>query len=321
MSVIPSVPAAFFGMILGIVGLGSCWREASLIWAMPKVVGEAIMLLGAAVWLALMLLYGAKWIWRRQDAIDEIRHPVQCCFVGLVPVSTLMMSVAAFPYSPDAAIGLGLVGGAGQLIFAVFRTGQLWTGSRDPEATTPVLYLPSVAGNFVAAIVAGMLGFPDLAAGLFGAGLLTWFALESVIMHRLYVHAPLSPPLRPTMGIQLAPAFVGCSAYLSFNPGSPDLVVKGLFGYGLLQVFILARMLPWIMVQSFSPSYWAFTFGLTAMAFDAMKFVQRGVGGAAPLMAQVLFVIANIVVVAIAGGTAWLVMRGRILPAPIRTRT
>ena len=26
----PSVPAAFFGIVLGLVGLGGCWREASV---------------------------------------------------------------------------------------------------------------------------------------------------------------------------------------------------------------------------------------------------------------------------------------------------
>jgi tellurite resistance protein len=205
----------------------------------------------------------------------------------------------------------------GQLLFSIHRTGTLWTGGRDPLSTTPVLYLPSVAGNFVSANLASALGFVDLAALFFGAGLFAWIALESILMHRLYVHAPLAVPLRPTLGIQLAPAVVGCSAYLSMTHGAPDFVAKGLLGYGLLQGLILLRLLPWIMQQPFAASYWAFTFGLTAIAFDAMVFVERGAGGMFAYLAVVLFAIANAGVAAIAVGSIWLLIRGRILPAPL----
>ncbi len=236
------------------------------------------MIAAVAVWALLVFLYAAKWIACRQEAISELIHPVQCCFVGLVPVSTMLIAFAVLPYNKFLATMLGGIGALGQLVFSVHRTGTLWTGGRDPLSTTPVLYLPGVAGNFVSANLASALGFGDLAALFFGAGLLAWIALESILMHRLYVHAPLAVPLRPTLGIQLAPAVVGCSAYLSMTHGAPDFVAKGLLGYGLLQGLILLRLLPWIMEQPFAASYWAFTFGLTAIAFDAMIFVERGAG-------------------------------------------
>jgi tellurite resistance protein len=231
------------------------------------------------------------------------------------------VALAVLPHSGSVAAVLAVTGGAGQLGFAIYRTGQLWTGGRDPEATTPILYLPTVAGNFVSAIVAVAFGFPDVAALFFGAGMLAWFALESVLMHRLYVHAPLAPALRPTLGIQLAPAVVGCSAYLALTSGPPDLVAKGLLGYGLLQALILIRLLPWIMVQPFAPSYWAFTFGLTALTFDAMKFIERGAEGLALPIAYVTFGITNIVIAVIAVGTVWLVIKGRALPPAARSVT
>ena len=311
------VPAAFFGMVLGLVGLGGCWRVAHRIWGTPSAMSEGIMIAAVAVWALLVFLYAAKWIACRQEAISELIHPVQCCFVGLFPVSTMLIAFAVLPYNKFLATMLGGIGALGQLVFSVHRTGTLWTGGRDPLSTTPVLYLPSVAGNFVSANLASALGFGDLAALFFGAGLLAWIALESILMHRLYVHAPLAVPLRPTLGIQLAPAVVGCSAYLSMTHGAPDFVAKGLLGYGLLQGLILLRLLPWIMEQPFAASYWAFTFGLTAIAFDAMIFVERGAGGMFAYLAVVLFAIANAGVAAIAVGSIWLLVRGRILPAPL----
>jgi tellurite resistance protein len=40
-------------------------------------------------------------------------------------------------------------------------------------------------------------------------------------------------------------------------------------------------MLPWIMVQPFAASHWALTLGLTATAFDAMKFEEPEMHGLA----------------------------------------
>jgi tellurite resistance protein len=69
-------------------------------------------------------------------------------------------------------------------------------------------------------------------------------------------------------------------------------------------------------VQPFATSYWAFTFGLTAMAFDAMKLVERGVGGMALPLAYATFAIANIAVATVAIGTLRLLVLGRVLPPP-----
>lgn len=147
------------------------------------------------------------------------------------------------------------------MVFSVHRTGTLWTGGRGRLATTSVVYLPTIARNFSSANLASAFGLGYLAALFFGARLFAWIALESILMHRLYVHTPLAVPLRPTLGIQLAPAVVGCSAYLSMTHGVPDLVAKGLLGYGLLQGLIQLRLLPQIMERPFAVSYWAFHSG------------------------------------------------------------
>ena len=318
------VPASFFGIVLGLVGLGASWRIAARVWGLPSQIGEAIMLIAFIAWAALLLLYCAKWLWRRAEALVEFEHPIQCCFIGLIPVSTMLIALAVLPYGRPFAAAIGGIGAAGQLAFAVYRTGTLWTGGRDPATTTPILYLPTVAGNFVTANLASALGYGDVAGMFFGAAIFAWLALESVLMHRLYTSPALPLPLRPTLGIQLAPAVVACSAYLSITTGPPDLFAKGLLGYGLIQALIIIRLLPWIMEQPFSASYWAFTFGLTALSFDAIKLVERGSEGVMPALAIVLFVIVNVAVGLIAFGTVWLLVSGRIIPqlplvTPVKT--
>jgi tellurite resistance protein len=86
---VPVIPATFFGMVLGLAGLGSAWRAAHQVWQLPEVVGEAIMLAAAIVWVLLVILYALKWIAARDAALAEVSHPVQCCFVILVAAGTV----------------------------------------------------------------------------------------------------------------------------------------------------------------------------------------------------------------------------------------
>jgi tellurite resistance protein len=264
-----------------------------------------------------MVLYAAKWIWARAEALAEFRHPVQCCFIGVVPASTALIGIAIRPYALLTAETLAAVGVVGQLIFGVYRTGQLWKGGRDPATTTPVLYLPTVAGSFISAITLSVFGHPEWGAPFFGVGVLSWLAIESVLVHRLYTVSEMAPPLRPTLGIQLAPPTVGCSAYLSITSGSPDLFAQMLLGYGVFQALLLLRLLPWIVRQPFAPSYWAFTFGLSAIATSFLRFSERGTTGPISVAAPYVFIVVNLGIGGIAAGTLWLLFRGRLLPAPL----
>ena len=313
---LPIVPASSFGVVLGLAGLGGSWRAAHSVWQLPAWVGEALMLAAAAVWAAVSVLYAAKWLAAREQAVAELHHPVQCCFVGLAGVATMLVGGGALPHARPLAAALFAAGAAFTLGFALWRTGLLWRGERDPGATTPVLYLPAVAGSFVAAAGAAALGHRDWAQLAFGAGLFSWLAIESVLLHRLYTGAELPPPLRPTLGIQPAPPAVGAVAYLGAGGGAPDMAAHALLGYGLLQAALLLRLLPWIMRQPFAPSYWAFTFGATALAAAALRLAERDGTGAVALLAPWLFAAANAVVCLAAAGTLRLLVAGRPRPRP-----
>ena len=314
---LPPVPASFFGIVLGIGGLGLSWRQAHEAWGVPAIVGEALMGVAAAVWATLVLLFAAKWIHARAAALDEARHPVQCCFVGLVGVATLLIAAAVLPYSRLAAQVLFAVGVVYTLGFALWRTGTLWQGGRDESTSTPVLYLPSVAGSFVTAALVSSLGRPDWGALAFGAGIFSWLAIESVLLHRLYMGPPLPPALRPTLGIQLAPPTVAATAYLSVSGGDSGLLTQALLGYGLLQAVLLLRLLPWVREQQASAAYWSFSFGATALATASIVMVRHGATAAVADLAPVLFFGANILVAVLAASTLWLMVQGRLLPPPL----
>ncbi|KRB61245.1 tellurite resistance protein TehA [Rhizobium sp. Root708] len=313
----PRIPAAFFGIVLGLAGLTNSWRAAAPIWNLPPQIGEAIGIVAGVVWLLLILLYAGKWLIDAKAVAAEAQHPVQCCFIGLIGVSTMLTAIVLQPHSHAGAVVLFAAGAVFTLVFALWRTGILWRGDRDPTATTAVLYLPAVAGSFVMAIALSAFNSPDWGQLAFGAGFFSWLAIESVLLNRLYNAQTLSEPLRPTLGIQLAPPAVGCVAYLSVTTGTPDILAHAMLGYAILQLLLMLRLLPWIRQQPFAASYWAFTFGVTALSTAASKMVTRSdPSGALHLLAPILFVAANVVVGLIAIGTVLLLVRGKLLPKP-----
>lgn len=311
------VPASFFSMVLGLAGLGTDWRAATRLWGVPAMVGEAVMAVAGAVWLLLLVLYGLKWLRHAQDACAEIAHPIQCCFVALVPVTAMLVGMAVLPHARPLAQVLCVTGAVASLAFGAWRHGGLWRGGRGVGSTTPVIYLPTVAANLVSAMAAGALGWPELGQLFFGAGVLAWLALESVIVGRLLNGEEMPTPLRPTLGIQPAPPAVALLAYSSITTGPPDLLAHMLLGYAVVQAVIVLRLLPWIR-QPFTPSYWAFTFGATAIASATMRFAARGDDRVFALLAPVLFAIANVLVVGLFLFTVVAALRGRLLPAPAK---
>ncbi|GGE03617.1 hypothetical protein GCM10011390_23180 [Aureimonas endophytica] len=211
---------------------------------LPAAVGEALTLLGFVVWFAVTVLYAAKWVVAANEARAEAEHAVQCCFIGLAGVATLLVAQGLLPYRRPLAFLLFGLGASFTLTFALWRTGFPWRGGREAGSTTPVLYLPTIAGGFVTGTTAALFGAPDWSELAFGAALFSWLAIESVLLHRLYTGPVLPPPLRPVLGIQLAPPAVGAVAYLSVTGGAPGILAHALFGYARLQALLLARMLP-----------------------------------------------------------------------------
>ena len=309
-----AVPASFFGMPLGTIALGIAWQVASVLWGMPHAIGDGLVFLGSALWAALFVLYVLKWFWQRATAQAELEHPVQCCFVGLAGVVASLASVGIGHHSPTLALALFIVGAAWTLVFALYRTGELWMGGRSPESTTPILYLPTVAGSLVTSSAAAALGHAPWGELTFGAGVFAWLAIESVLVHRLYTSPALAPALRPALGIQLAPPAVAAVAYLNVGRGSPDLLAHALVGYAILQALILLRMWPWLRAAGASPAWWGFSFGAAALPTAAMKLVVRGDTGPVATLAPWLFAAGNIVIGAIALTTIRLAIQGKLLP-------
>lgn len=313
------MPVSFFGIAVGALALANLWGAATPLWPVAALPAQWLTFAALAVWGVVMLGYAYKWLRHAADARAEMQHPVQSSFAALGPVSSMLAAMALQTYARPFALGLFGVAVVAQLALGVFLHGRLWQGGRQPETITPAIYLPTVAPSFVAGTAAAGFGMHQLGGLFFGAGLLSWLAIESLILHRAAVHEPLPEALRPVIGIQLAPPVVGGVTYLSLTSGAPDLFALMLLGYGLYQAVLLLRLLPWIRRQSFTPSYWAFSFGVAALPTMALRMLERGATGPLEWGAPIFFVVANVVIGLLAAKTIALLARGKLLPVAAAT--
>ena len=309
------VPVSFFSIAVGSLALAGAWRVGERIWSLPGSLVTALTLGSLAIWLTIVAAYTHKWLSHRGEALAELRHPVQSSFAALGPLSTLLAAQGVYGYSHQAAFALFVIGAVAQIGLGAYLYGRFWQGGMKPELFTPAMYLPTVAPNFVTGTTAALLGWPHVSGMFFGVGAISWLVIESILLQRAAVLHALPEVLRPTLGIQLAPPVVGGVAYLSFTSGAPDLVAQLLLGYGLYQVLVLLRLLPWICKQPFAPSYWAFSFGVAALPTMAMRMVERGNAGPLGWLAPTLFVAGNVVIGILIMKTAALLMQGKLFSA------
>lgn len=308
-----SLPVNYFAVALGTGALGAAWRTGASKGMAPDWVGESILAFNAVVWLLLVGFLVHAVVKYRAWVRGFWEHPARTCFFSLIPATTAQVGAALYPYAEVPALTLVVLGAVGQLYFASHRIAGTWRGGHAPEATSPVLYLPTVATNFATATAMGFVGWHDMAMLFFGAGLISWFSIEGAILSRLRTLTPLPQGERGIIGIQMAPPFVGGNAYLAANGGTVDWFFLVLTGYGILQLIFLMRLLPWVLEGGFSMSMWGFSFGMGSMVAGGIRLTAVGMLG---FVGPVLTVVGTAFLIFLWAGTLYLAVKGRLLVRP-----
>lgn len=308
-----NLPAGYYGMVLGTIGMGFAWRYASTIWPVTRWPGEILVTLAMVIWGLLTFAFITRAVRFPCSVLAEMRHPVMSSFVSLFPATTMLVAIGFVPWYRPLALVLFSVGVVVQLGYAAWQSAGLWRGKHPEEATTPGLYLPTVANNFISAMACGALGFHDAGLVFLGAGVFSWLSLEPVILQRLRSAGELPAAMRTSLGIQLAPALVACSAWLSVNGGQADTFAKMLFGYGLLQLLFTLRLMPWYLSQPFNASFWSFSFGVSALATTGLHLGQSSPSGFFHAIAIPLFIFTNAIIALLLVRTFILLMQGKLL--------
>lgn len=302
------LPTGYFGIPLGLAALSLAWQHLDDELPFASAVSHSLGITASLIWLLFVGLFAYKLMAYRDEVAAEYHCPVRFSFLALIPITTMLVGAVVYRWQQGVAEGLIWLGTIGQLLFSTIRIGELWQGGVfEQKSTRPPFYLPAVAANFTSASTLALLGYQDLGYFFFGAGLIAWIIFEPVLLQHLRISS-IEPPFRPTMGIILAPAFVGASAYLSLNHGEIDNIVKILWGYGFLQGLFLLRLFPWIAANGLNIGFWAFSFGLASMANGAVAFYHANI---LTNIAICTFVFANFMILGLIILTVFKVAKGQ----------
>lgn len=302
--------SGYFGVVLGMIGTGMAWRYAAKEHNYPSYIGEIFIGAGCVIWLVLVLFFLTKLFCNKQSIINEFKHPVASGFSSLLPATTVLVAIGLKPYFSVISLVLFSLGATAQLLYACWLVGYQWKGEHPKAATTPVLYLPTVANNFICTMACGAFGFNDLGILFFGAGVFSWLSLEPAILKRIRSEGLMDEKSRLSFGIQLAPALVACSAYLAINNNHVDFFAKMLLGYGLLQLFFMLRLAPWLFKQPFSLPFWSFSFGISALAKSSLNMSMASDSIFIKLLSISLFVFSNLIILLLILGSLFWILKG-----------
>lgn len=313
------LPPALFAIPLGLIGLSGSWgriAQADVRVSMAVPLQSGLLWLGLALWALLASMWLLKLLRHPAQVRALWAHPLQASFLALGPVSTLLVVAATAPRVDGPVLVtaldlLVLLALALQLSIAWRVVAQLTTGRIAAEQVTPALYLPTVAGGFVGAMALQGLGLHGWAVLLFGSGLGAWALLEARILHRLFA-GPLPLPLRPTLGLELAPTSVGALTMAVLWPQLPADALLVALGIGLGPAVAVLVRWRWWTETPFSAGFWSFSFPIAAYASVVVEAVRRGGWPVWPAWAAVL--VASAVIAFLALRTLLLWRAGRLLP-------
>lgn len=305
-------PVGLFAIPVGLFALAGAWRRAAVFgWAGASAGGNLLAASALGLLVTLLLFYGFKALRHPQAIAAEFTHPLAGSLMALIPLSFLLCTV--YYGRPDHAgwllfllATLALQGVIAIRIVAIITNASLPAGS-----VTPVLYIPPVAGGYVGAMALQTLGYPGWAALLLGMGLVSWALLEIRVLNRLFEGA-MPDALRPTIGLELAPATVGTLTVATLWPQLPgELLIIGLGIAAGPLVAVLARYKWWRQVP-FAIGFWSFSFPAAAFAAALVEVVRRG--GWPPGVAAGGLLVASAIIAFLTVRTVRLLLQGRLIP-------
>ena len=308
----PRVPPSLFAIALGIAGLAQAWDAAAPVLGTPRGVPGALSVLGAAVWLVLVVAYLAQ---GSRIILADLRDPVLSPFISASALTAMLLSAALAREAFTAGRVLVIVSLAVTVGLGGWLTGQWLTGRADPHSVHPGYFLPTAAGGLIGAGAAAQVHLPALAEASFGIGVICWILFASMILSRLFTRPALPAALAPTMAIELGIPAVAGPAYFAVAGQAVSFTACAIGGYAVLMALVQVRLVPLYRGLSFTPGFWSFAFAYAAAASDALAWLAVTRPPAAAGYAIAVIALLTAFVAWIALRTAVLAVRGQLFPA------
>jgi len=304
-------PVSFFAVVMGFAGFTIAWQRAESVFHVPFEISPLLAPLSVLVFVAITSMYLMKAARHSGEIVKEFRHPIRRNFFPAISISLLLLSIALVKDYPAVAQWLALSGGALHLGLTLYVM-SVWIHHTGIEIghVNPSWFIP-VVGNILVPIAGARFLPIDVSWFYFSIGLVFWLVLLTIVLYRLFFHAPLHERLTPTLFILVAPPAVGFVSYLVLT-GSIDGFARLLYSTALFLTLLLASNAVRFLKARFFLSAWAYVFPLAAMTVAALAMVHGGGGVGHEWIALALLSVLTLIIAALAARTMLAIVRGEI---------
>jgi tellurite resistance protein len=304
-------PISFFAVVMGLAGLAIAWQRAEAIFALRYGPSAVLEIASVAAYVAIAVVFAAKLLRFPAEVAKELRHPVKLNFFPTISIGLVLLSLVLLPRHFEAARWLWSAGAAMQLAFTLYvMNAWIHRTGLDIGHVNPAWFIP-IVGNVLVPI-GGVRFFPaELSWFYFSIGIVFWVVLLTIVMYRLFFHAPLPERLMPTLFILVAPPAVGFSAYFALA-GIVDGFARILYYSALLLTLLLASNALRFLKARFFLSAWAYSFPLAAVTIATLLMVKQVGGIVFEGLAMLLLAVVTLVVAALVVRTVLAIARGEI---------
>lgn len=268
-------PLTLFSSIMGLAGLTLAWMQAQRLGMVgsPQI-GVYLRFVASMVYGVLLLFYGLKLLRFPQQVLADIRHPVRLNYLAAIPIAMLLLATSWYRDWPELA-ELFWWAAALSLLCVTIYTVSSWIHHTHYEVThvNPAWFIP-VVGNAIAPIAGVHVAPQDLCWFFFSIGIVFWLVVMTIVMYRLFFHAPLPERITPTLFILVAPPAVAFNSYVALT-GLVDGFARVLYFVALFLTIVLASNFLRFLRLPFFISAWAYSFPLAAMTLATLEMAAR----------------------------------------------
>ncbi len=304
-------PVSFFAIVMGLAGLAIAWKRAEVVFHPPFAVSCALEFVAVAAFVVVAAAYAMKLATHPAEVARELRHPVKINFFPTVSIGLVLLSILLVERHFVAARWLWMVGTAAHFGFTLYVM-NAWIHRDEVEIghVSPAWFIP-VVGNVLVPVSGVRFLDPEVSWFFFSVGVVFWLVLLTIVMYRLFFHAPLPERLLPTLFILAAPPAVALIAYYALT-GTVDAFARVLYYTSIAFTLLLATNALRFLRARFFLSAWAYSFPLAAVTIATLLMAHTVGGPAFGVIALALLALLTVMVALLAARTALAVARREI---------
>jgi len=309
-------PPTFFGVVMGVSGLGLAWRQAEKLMGFSTLPGDIILTIGALNLLIASPIYTLK-MQRFPEALQtDIAHPVKSAFLSAFPVALILQVSALAPIHQQSAEILWLIGAPASLLVNFFVFSR-WYLVGEGVTRINSLWLIPAAGSFLIAMAGKQVGYDEAAWFFFAIGVLFGGSLLVINIYRYIAEPILPPPLIPTYFVPIVPPGLMSIIYpMLTNWQAGDEIssfVRITFYFALFLLLFNLAMIKIFLRLKFSMGWWAYTFPLDTISSAVIVYAHASNNALMMEFGSILLHVSSLFIFYILARTLVEIARGTVI--------